>query len=324
MYGAEPEKGHSTPEAFRWKKHGEAARVSTDVLQTAVRAWLRPRLLGRYWPKRARHDSAAAVAGGLRRAGWLEEPAVKFVWAICAAANDEQPHDRIKYVRDTFAKDKDDKLTGWKRLIEILGEKGRALVGRVTEWLGIGANSRDFRDGVSGSAPKWNPPAPLPEMPPVPAFPIHLFPSKVADYWLAAAESLGYPVDFVAVPALPLLGAAAGRSIAVEVKRNYKEPPLLWCGLVAPPGAVKSPSLTFAQGPLPMIAVKWIDEFKQNMKAYRCEKMRYEEEVKDWKKSKCQGAAPKNPSARRSANWSTPTSRWRRSSAATTPTRAAL
>lgn len=304
VYGIDLDKGHHKPERFVWRRHGAAAKVSIDVLATAVRGVAAAALLARYWPTSSRHDAALALGGGLRRAGWLEEAAVKFVTAICAAAEDREVNNRAGCVRDTFARRADERATGWPTLTKLLGARGDAIVGRVTDWLRIipndfratrDGNVRDFRDGFSGSALKWNLPAPLPEMPDVPPFPIDLFPARVADYWSAAAESLGYPVDFVAVPALPLLGAAAGRSIAAEVKRTYKEPPLLWCGLVAPPGAAKSPSLAFAQGPLPRLAEHWVREYQQRVKEYRTEALRYDQDVKEWKKGGCEGQAPEEP-----------------------------
>jgi hypothetical protein len=301
MYPADPEKGHTDPERCVWHHHGEPAHVSIERLRTAVRGVAAAALLGRYWPPSRRHAAALALAGGLRRAGWLEEPAVTFVTAVCAAARDSEVANRVGCVRDTFARAVDEHVTGWPTLAKSLGDRGEAISGCVTEWLGISPGGRrpsgdpNIRDRLPAAAPRWNPPAPLPEMPPVPAFPLHLFPSALADYWSAAAESLGYPVDFVAVPALPLLGAAVGRSIAVEVKRTYREPPLLWCGLVAPPGAAKSPSLAFAQGPLPRLSERWVPEYLEQMKEYRATAMRYDQDVKGWKKDGCMGEPPEEP-----------------------------
>src|SRR5438045_824589 len=96
-------------------------------------------------------------------------------------------------------------------------------------------------------------------MPPVPPFPLDVFPDKVADYWRAAAESLAVPVDYVAVPGLALLGATVGRSRAAEVKPGYAESPLFWVAVVAPPGGTKSPSLGTARAPLARAEAEWID-----------------------------------------------------------------
>ena len=67
---------------------------------------------------------------------------MKFVRAICAAANDEEPNDRENAVRDTFAAADDAKLTGWPKLKEYLGERGTAIVGAVTKWLNVPKSPR--------------------------------------------------------------------------------------------------------------------------------------------------------------------------------------
>ena len=291
VYGADPTKGHTRPEPFVWERDQPAARIRADVLRTELWGVAAAALLGRYWERSRRHAAALALAGGLCRAGVPVARAERFMRAVCAAAGDEEVDNRIGCVRSTYEKGSDDHLVGWPRLAELLGAPGPRVVSAVTEWLGISLNP--IRPPVVfGCVSDWKPPAPLPEMPAVPAFPIGAFPPAVADYWTDAAESLGWPVDFVAVPALPLLGAAAGRSIAVELKRTYKEPPLLWCGLVAPPGAAKSPALTFAQGALPLIAARWAGDHKRAVKEYRIQKLRYEEELRAWKRSGCPGDGP--------------------------------
>lgn len=151
------------------------------------------------------------------------------------------------------------------------------------------SNDRDSRDGFQSS------PAPLPEMPPAEPFPIALFPPAVADYWCAAAESLHVPVDYIAVPALPLLGATVGRARAASVKRTYQEPAMLWCVLVAPPGRAKSPALRFARGPLPTHTRKWREQHRQEAARHQTELALYEKEFNDWKKNPKGKDAPKKP-----------------------------
>lgn len=167
---------------------------------------------------------------------------------------------------------------------------GQASGERTTAEGSTGDSGDRFRDSIG----KWNPPALLPTMPPVPAFPVDLFPAKIADYWRAAAESASLPVDYVAVPALPLLGAAVGRSIAAEVKRTHREPPLLWCGLVSPPGTTKTAALKFAKGPLPLFAKEWAAEFFKRMETYRAAYLKYERDLKEWRK-KAAGKPPDEP-----------------------------
>jgi hypothetical protein len=154
------------------------------------------------------------------------------------------------------------------------------------------SNSGDTWDGFAGS---WQPPAALPEMPPVPPFPVEVFPAKVADYWRAAARSLAIPVDYIAVPGLALLGAAVGRTRAVGIKRGYTEVPALWCVVIAPPGAVKSASLKFARAPLAQAEADWMARHGEQMLLFDTELDRYSERVKEWKKGGCCGEPPEKP-----------------------------
>ncbi|MCE9568161.1 MAG: DUF3987 domain-containing protein [Planctomycetes bacterium] len=159
------------------------------------------------------------------------------------------------------------------------------------------SNSGDSRDATAGKRSLvggWGPPSPLPEMPTVPPFPLDLFPAKITDYWQASANSLHVPPDYVAIPALPLLGAAIGRSRAAAVKRTYAEPPLLWCVLIAPPGRAKSPSLKLAKGPLSSHTRKWREKYQQQASAFASEIAVYETAFAKWKKNP-EGEPPRKP-----------------------------
>ena len=124
----------------------------------------------------------------------------------------------------------------------------------------------------------------MPTMPPVPQFPLASFPAPVADYWRAAADALSVPVDCVAVPAIPLLGAAIGRSMAVEIKKGYQESPILWTGLVARPGDTKSESLKRAAGPLHRIAAEWATCHREEQKRFNRAMHVFDQALKEWKK----------------------------------------
>ncbi len=154
-------------------------------------------------------------------------------------------------------------------------------------------NSRDFRDGFRQKG--WAPPAPLPTMPPVPPFPLSVFPAKVADYWRAAGEALSCPVDYVAVPGMTALGAAIGRSRAAQVKPGYAESPLFWTAVFAPPGSKKSPALRVSCAPLQRAEGGWLDRYREAAQRFDTDSERYNADVKEWKNAGCQGEPPTKP-----------------------------
>jgi hypothetical protein len=156
------------------------------------------------------------------------------------------------------------------------------------------SNSGDSGD-ASGGTGSWKPPVALQEMPPVPPFPVKVFPAKVADYWLASARSLAVPVDYVAVPGLALLGAAIGRTRAVGIKKGYTEVPALWTVVIAPPGSVKSASLKFARAPLAKAEADWMAKHGEQMIMFDTEMDRHAERVKEWRKAGCCGEPPEKP-----------------------------
>ena len=155
-------------------------------------------------------------------------------------------------------------------------------------------NSGDSGDAFLGVA-VWQNPSPLPEMPPVPPFPLAIFPAKLGDYWGASALSLAVPVDYVAVPALAILGAAIGRSRAIGIKQGYIEVPSFWMAVIAPPGSVKSASLKYARAPLAKFEAEWMASHSQAICSFDTEMDRYDEQLKAWKKSKCEGEPPEKP-----------------------------
>lgn len=151
------------------------------------------------------------------------------------------------------------------------------------------------------SAGLWSPPAPLPEMPPVPPFPLAVFSAAVADFWAAAARSLNVPADYLAVPGLAALGIAIGRSRAVELKPGYVEYAALWTVVVAPPGSTKSASLGHASGPLRAVQRRWLDEHAAAMTEFESQDARYEQQMKKWKADGATGKPPTRPN--RPALW---------------------
>jgi len=161
------------------------------------------------------------------------------------------------------------------------------------------SNAPNPNSGDSGDAflrvALWQNPSALPEMPPVPMFPLAIFPAKVGDYWGGAALALAVPTDYVAVPALAILGAAIGRTRAVAIKQSYLEVPAFWVAVIAPPGSVKSASLKFARAPLARFEAEWMASHSVAICSFDTEMDRYEEQVKVWKKAKCEGEPPEKP-----------------------------
>ncbi len=95
---------------------------------TAAVAWL-----SRYWSATDRHNAALRLAGALWHAGYRQEDAECIIETICDIAGDEEAHDRLRAVSDTYARgERGEGVTGWRSLSNHFDERG---VKRLVEWL---------------------------------------------------------------------------------------------------------------------------------------------------------------------------------------------
>jgi replicative DNA helicase len=96
--------------------------------------------------------------------------------------------------------------------------------------------------GGSGSSPgsSWEPPVPLGAVPQLPAFPVDIYPDWLRQEIICLTEFAQVPADLPAVITLPVLGAAAGGRVIVEIRGSWREPVNLYAVTALPPGSRKS------------------------------------------------------------------------------------
>lgn len=96
-------------------------------------------------------------------------------------------------------------------------------------------------------------PKPLPtDLPPVEPFNPAMLPEAVAYWILDISDRMQVPIDFVGIPAMVALGSVIGRRVGIAPQANtdWVEVPNLWGCIIGRPGALKSPSMKAAMGPL--------------------------------------------------------------------------
>lgn len=121
----------------------------------------------------------------------------------------------------------------------------------------------------------WPEPAELPGgLLPVPRFPEKIIPESLRPWIADIAERFQCPLEFVAVGAVVVLGAAVGRSIGIRPKRldDWIVVPNLWGGIVGRPGIMKSPALSEVMKPLHRLDAKAREEHDAELKRYETEK----------------------------------------------------
>jgi hypothetical protein len=74
------------------------------------------------------------------------------------------------------------------------------------------------------------------------AFPVSLLPDPMGTFVAEAAEAMGTDPAFVALPLLASVAAAIGNTRRIRPRPEWQEPPVLWCGVVAESGSMKTPA----------------------------------------------------------------------------------
>jgi replicative DNA helicase len=107
----------------------------------------------------------------------------------------------------------------------------------------------DSSDPLPGE--QWEPPAPLGAAPALPAFPVDIYPDWLHQEITCLTEFAQVPADLPAVISLPVLAAAAGGRVVVEVRGSWREQVNLYAVSALPPGSRKS--AVFAELTLPLL-----------------------------------------------------------------------
>ncbi len=128
-------------------------------------------------------------------------------------------------------------------------------------------------------------------------FPTDLLPEKLACFVHETAEALQCDAAMVALPALAVCGASIGTSRAIELKKSWHEPPVIWACVIARSGTMKSPAFDAALRPLREAQHDQFEVHRAALEAVDGELLRYEAELAAWKKKKTASDQPVKPEA---------------------------
>ena len=109
------------------------------------------------------------------------------------------------------------------------------------------------KDNAKQPNGEWDVLLPLPaSLPPVPWITVEMMPKELRPWLADIAERMSVPLDFVAIPALVMLGSLIGRKVLVRPEENteWNEPANLWGAIVDSPGAMKTPAVNQVLAPL--------------------------------------------------------------------------
>lgn len=81
-------------------------------------------------------------------------------------------------------------------------------------------------------------------------FPTDCLPEQLQNLADDAQTTLGIPADYIAVSGMVTMAAAIGGALEIEPKRGWRDRPIIWAGILGPPGTAKSPAIDIASRPL--------------------------------------------------------------------------
>jgi putative DNA primase/helicase len=147
------------------------------------------------------------------------------------------------------------------------------------------------------------------ELPPVPAFDPGLLPSALRPMVEDVAERMQVPIDFPAVAAIAALAGVCGRRALIQPKErdsSWIVVPNLWGGIVAPPGAMKSPVISSVMSPARAIETDWRREYEESVRHFESEQEMARLDRQVWQENykrarKDQKPEPEKPALNRSA-----------------------
>jgi putative DNA primase/helicase len=126
----------------------------------------------------------------------------------------------------------------------------------------------------SPRTPSWPEPQPLPDgLSPVAAFDLEFLPASVGPWIADISERMQCPPDYVGIAAMAALGAVLGARIGIrpQAYTDWTEVANLWACIIGPPGAMKSPAMEEALGPLYRLEALAIEANADALRRYTVE-----------------------------------------------------
>lgn len=298
---------HPSGEAYEWYGPLEPTVINPGDLRAAVMELAAAALLARRWPNLPRHDFALPFAGMLWYAGWSLDRALHFVEAIASAAGDAETPDRLRAVRDTYAKlEKGEKATAEPTLKRYLGA---AACERLQAWLELIKRSSpddakqskaSAAPGVRTSAPQlqsaaaageeeelWEIPVPFHHHD-LPSFPADVLPPWVRAFVEGLSVALQTPVDLSAMMALTACSAALAGKVRIQARRGWVEPLNLFVAAALSPANRKTATLEAIKRPLLAYEEQLVEDSRLAIAEERNERRTAERRLEHLQK-KCAG-----------------------------------
>lgn len=137
--------------------------------------------------------------------------------------------------------------------------------------------------------------APAKPILPYKEFPVDALPAPLNEFVESGAGAIGCDASYFGLPLLAGLASAIGNAYEIELKPTWREPSILWIGIVGDSGTMKTPALKLALEPVREQQKAAADASVFEQDKYKNDLLRYEEELKRWKKGPMVDDPPEEP-----------------------------
>ncbi len=107
-------------------------------------------------------------------------------------------------------------------------------------------------------------------------FPVELLPSSIARLCTKSAKAKNIEPVYVGINSIAAVASIIGSSYKIELKKDWREPAILWTCLVADSGSGKSPGLDSAMEPLRTLQTEADHGYEQQTTDYETQKVQYD------------------------------------------------
>jgi hypothetical protein len=126
-------------------------------------------------------------------------------------------------------------------------------------------------------------------------FPIDALPPVLRDFVAELGQALCADHGAIATVMVGALAAAVSTTRQAEAKRSWRTYPMLWCGLVADSGDLKTPIMRHVLWPTKAFQDELMREYAEARRLYDEQSADHERQLIEWKKAKNPGERPQPP-----------------------------
>lgn len=261
---------------LNWEEFGHPGVISGNELLKAVGKVAAATLVAGNWNRvGSRHTTSLAMAGTLLRGGMAADDVRDFIEAVCVAADDDEPEDRIatvEYTQERLAAN--EPATGATALGEILDPR---VVSALQKWLGLSRAPAPSAHTENGPM-VWDDVVLFDDIA-TPEIPAGLLPVPFGPFASALANTAEVSESLTTMTVLGIISASCGKRFVVSPMSGWNEPCNLYILQTLPPANNKSLVQGSCTAPIDRWEARQRDIFEPLIKEARSQRRNEESQI---------------------------------------------